>query len=150
MTALAAWEAPAATINPARPERAVLRLVPPLSAHSPVRVRVTRRGRIVRAGMVLVFVIVVAGLLVGAVRSAGSANALSATATGSAAVAAGAAAADVVPRVVTVTAGQTLSEIALAELPDLPIREGVARIQLANNLNTDQVRAGQRLRIPAP
>jgi predicted outer membrane protein len=51
--------------------------------------------------------------------------------------------------VTTVSAGQTLSEVAAAELPDLPISEGVARIQFANGLNTSQVQAGQSLLIPA-
>ena len=49
----------------------------------------------------------------------------------------------------TVSAGQTLSEVAAAQLPGLPINEGVARIQLANGLNTSQVHAGQSLLIPS-
>jgi predicted component of type VI protein secretion system len=49
----------------------------------------------------------------------------------------------------TVSAGQTLSELAAAQLPGLPIHEAVARIQVANGLNTDQVHAGQSLLIPA-
>jgi hypothetical protein len=48
----------------------------------------------------------------------------------------------------TVSAGQTLSEVAAVQLPGLPINEGVARIQLANGLNTSQVHAGQSLLIP--
>ncbi len=51
-------------------------------------------------------------------------------------------------RSVTVQAGQTLSEIALVELPQLSIAEGVAQLQLANDLSTTQIRAGQRLVIP--
>jgi len=49
----------------------------------------------------------------------------------------------------TVSAGQTLSEVAAAQLPGLPINEAVARIQLANDLNTSQVHAGQSLLIPS-
>jgi len=49
----------------------------------------------------------------------------------------------------TVSAGQTLSEVAAAQLPGLPINEGVARIQLANGLNTSQVHVGQSLLIPS-
>lgn len=49
----------------------------------------------------------------------------------------------------TVSAGQTLSEIASAQLPSLPLGEAVAQIQLANDLNTTQVRAGQQLLIPS-
>ena len=48
-----------------------------------------------------------------------------------------------------VSVGQTLSEVAVAQLPGLPIHEAVARIQLANGLNTSQVHAGQSLLIPA-
>lgn len=51
-------------------------------------------------------------------------------------------------RPVTVEAGQTLSEIAARELPDVPVREGVVSLQLANRLSTDQVHAGQRLLVP--
>ena len=49
----------------------------------------------------------------------------------------------------TVSAGQTLSEVAAAQLPSLPINDAVARIQLVNGLNTSQVHAGQSLLIPA-
>ena len=51
-------------------------------------------------------------------------------------------------RVVTVQSGQTLSHIAARELPDLPIGTAVAEIQLANQLNTTHVHAGQQLVIP--
>jgi predicted Zn-dependent protease len=59
------------------------------------------------------------------------------------------AAAPQIDHATTVSAGQTLSEVAAAQLPGLPINEAVARIQLANGLNTSQVRAGQLLLIPA-
>lgn len=49
---------------------------------------------------------------------------------------------------VTVSAGQTLSEVAATQLPKLPIREGIVQIQLANNLSTSDVHAGQSLLIP--
>lgn len=49
---------------------------------------------------------------------------------------------------VEVRPGQTLSEIARAELPGLPTGEAVARIQLANNLPSSQVTAGQVIVIP--
>jgi hypothetical protein len=48
-----------------------------------------------------------------------------------------------------VLSGQTLSEVAAVQLPSLPIPDAVARIQLANGMNTSQVRAGQLLLIPA-
>ncbi len=52
------------------------------------------------------------------------------------------------PSTVTVVSGETLSEISLRELPSLPIREGVARIQILNNLSTTSISAGQSLLIP--
>jgi LysM repeat protein len=49
---------------------------------------------------------------------------------------------------VTVQSGQTLSEIAAAELPGMSISQGIVAIQLANELSTAQVGAGQELVIP--
>lgn len=142
MTALAAWESGASSpaAAPRTTGRPALRLVPTLPPDAP-RLRVTRRGRLVRAA-VLVLLGAVVGLALWWSAGAGSARA---DADGGAGVGSRA----VVVRVVEVLPGQTLSHIALAELPQLPVREGVARLQLANDLNTDQVRAGQRLRIPA-
>jgi LysM repeat protein len=51
-------------------------------------------------------------------------------------------------RSVTVRAGQTLSEIAVTQLPRLPMDVAVTRIQLANGLSTSQVLAGQVLLVP--
>ena len=48
----------------------------------------------------------------------------------------------------TVRSGQTLSEVALRELPQLPVADAVARIQVANNLTSSQVHTGQSLLIP--
>ncbi len=45
--------------------------------------------------------------------------------------------------------GQTLSEIAAAQLPDLSVSNGIVAIQVANELNSAQVSAGQHLVIPA-
>ena len=53
-------------------------------------------------------------------------------------------------RPLTVESGQTLSQIAARELPDVPVREGVVSLQLANGLSTDQVHAGQQLLVPVP
>ena len=89
--------------------------------------RISRRGRVVRT---------VGALLV--------ASALAWT--GVAALAAGVA---VPQHTVTVDAGQTLSSIAAREMPDLPVREGVAQIQLANGLSSSDVHVGQVLQIPA-
>jgi hypothetical protein len=51
---------------------------------------------------------------------------------------------------VEVRPGQTLSEIARAELPGMSTAEAVARIQLENNLPSSHVTAGQVLLIPSP
>lgn len=59
------------------------------------------------------------------------------------------AAAPQIDHATTVSAGQTLSGIAAAQLPGLSVTDAVARIQLANSLNTSQVHAGQSLLIPA-
>lgn len=88
-------------------------------------VRVTRRGRLVLTSAVL-----------GAALAAG-------------AVAAWPAGATATPEVVTVTQGQTLGEIARAELPDLPMAEGVSALVVANDLGSAHVHAGQELVIPA-
>ena len=50
--------------------------------------------------------------------------------------------------VVTVAPGQTLSEIAASQLPDLSVGNGIVAIQIENELNSAQVTAGQRLVIP--
>lgn len=87
--------------------------------------RLTRRGRL---AITLSAVITIAGLLV----IAGSA------------FAATPAPADTV----VVQSGQSLSDVAHQALPQLPVREAVARVQWANELNSMQVSAGQSLRIP--
>ena len=49
----------------------------------------------------------------------------------------------------TVRPGQTLSEIARAELPDLRVADGVARLRQLNGLAGTTIVAGQSLLIPA-
>lgn len=44
--------------------------------------------------------------------------------------------------------GQTLSQIAREQLPALPVREAVVRLQLANNLSAPEVSVGQTLAVP--
>ena len=109
------------------PSRPRLQLVPtgPDVVGRPVRT--SRRGRLART----VGVVLIAAALAW---------------TGVTAVTAGAAAPQ---HTVTVDAGQTLSSIAARELPDLPVREGVAQIQLANGLSSSDVHVGQVLQIPA-
>ena len=50
---------------------------------------------------------------------------------------------------VVVQPGDTLSEIAAAELSGVSVADGVARLQLANNLSSPQIEAGQTLLVPA-
>jgi hypothetical protein len=90
-------------------------------------IRLTRRGRLVFALMTTVAVATLAVLLATSVDAA----------------------APQIDHATTVLGGQTLSEIAAAQLPSLPIRDAVAQIQLANALNSSQVHAGQSLLIPA-
>jgi len=131
MSAAVAWElAPTPGRMPSRTVRPELRLVlPGERAMAPVRVatRINRRGRL------LVTLTVLAAAL-----SLGLVLATSVMASG-----------PEIDHATTVSAGQTLSEVAAAQLPGLPINEGVARIQLANGLNTSQVQAGQSLLIPS-
>lgn len=49
---------------------------------------------------------------------------------------------------VTVEPGQTLSQLAVLHLPELPVDQGIVQIQLANSMSTLQVQAGSELVIP--
>lgn len=89
--------------------------------------RLTRRGRLVIA------VVAAAAVVTLAVGVATSVDAAAAP----------------IDHATTVTAGQTLSDVAAAQLPSLLINDAVARIQLVNGLNTSQVHAGESLLIPA-
>ena len=112
--------------GPSRPRLSLVPTGPDVtSASRPVRI--SRRGRLVRTAGALA--------LVGAL--------------GWTAVSAVAAGTGVPVHTVTVQAGQTLSAIAARELPEMPVREGVARLQLANGLSSSDVHAGQVLQIPA-
>jgi len=115
---------------PLRTLRPQLRLVlPGERAVAPVRValRINRRGRLVITLAVLAAATTLGLLLSTSVMASGPQ----------------------IDHATTVSAGQTLSEVAAAQLPSLPINEGVARIQLANGLNTSQVHVGQSLLIPS-
>lgn len=129
ITALTAWETPA-TVTPRRRH---LRSVPTGDQVMPVRTRVCSRLRITRRGRLTVTVAVLALVLLGSV---GVMRAVASPMQGVA-----------VPTV-TVESGQTLSEVAHEALPQLPVREAVARVQIANDLNSSQVHAGQVLQIP--
>ena len=131
MSAAVAWElAPTPGRMPSRTVRPELRLVlPGERAMAPVRVatRINRRGRLLVTLTVLAAALSLGLMLATSVMASGPE----------------------IDHATTVSAGQTLSEVAAAQLPGLPTNEGVARIQLANGLNTSQVQAGQSLLIPS-
>lgn len=93
-------------------------------------IRLTRRGRLVITMMATVALLALALVLVVALATTVYAG---------------------VPQIdhtTKVSAGQTLSEVAVTQLPGLTVNDAVARIQLANGMNTLQVHAGQLLMIP--
>ena len=120
---------------PSPTDRPPLRLVRPgerRGAHGPTlaadlpAIRFTRRGRLVITLIATLAVVAIALMLAASVDAA----------------------APEIDHATTVSAGQTLSEVAATQLPGLPIPDAVARIQLANGLNSLQVQAGQLLLIP--
>lgn len=125
-TCPAPWSEPGSR-RPTRP-RPPLRLVVagPVVAAPHRRAHLTRRGRLVAGAATL-------AAAVGITLASGP-PAPGASATGTVTV--------------TVRSGQTLSEIAAAELPELPVRAGVTELQLLNGLSSSQVQAGQTLRVP--
>ncbi|HRW17949.1 MAG TPA: LysM peptidoglycan-binding domain-containing protein [Dermatophilaceae bacterium] len=129
MSAVAVWEdLPAAGGRGSRAGRPQLRLLPGGAAEvvaQPRHARLTRAGRLAVTTVLVVLALLVASAAVGARGAASGAS-----------------------RTVTVQAGQTLSEIARAELPELSVADGVARLQLANGLSSPHVRAGQQLVVP--
>ena len=129
MSAALALDPVALPERPSAPSRPRLRLVP-TGADVEVdtgSVRLSRRGRLVRTAGAIALVGAL-GWGVGTAVAAGGAAPV---------------------HTVTVEAGQTLSSIAARELPEMPVREGVARLQLANGLSSSDVHAGQVLQIPA-
>ena len=130
MSAAVAWDVIAAPAPmPVRPARPRLVAVP---CGDDLAQRATGPRRLTRAGR-LAITLTVVGLLVAV----------------AVAVMPGASSTTVVDHSTTVRPGQTLSEIAARQLPQLPVADAVARIQVANNLTTNQVHSGQALLIPA-
>ncbi len=123
MTAAAAWNVAPTGVRSTRP---TLRLVPTGPDAARPAVRISRFGRLMLTVSAVVVVTVLAVTLLGL----------------------GAAGASI-DHTVTVRPGQTLTELAAVELPQLPVPEGVAQIQLANDMNSSHVHAGQELAIPA-
>ncbi len=122
-----AWEPAGTGHTPALPARPRLTLLPGGASAAPADggLRITRRGRLVL--FLVAALVVAASVVLTGIAGAGAATPA---------------------HTVTVLPGQTLSEVAAAELPDTSISEGVVAIQLANDLNTAQVSAGQELVIP--
>jgi len=121
---------------PSRTVRPPLRLVASDGVSSPDELefvsvasvaRLTRRGRLVITVMATVAIAALALVLAASVDAA----------------------APEIDHATTVAVGQTLSDVAAAQLPSLPIPDAVARIQLVNDLSSSQVHAGQSLLIPA-
>lgn len=112
--------------------RGHLRVVAPgeraaVSQRQPGRMTLTRRGRLavtMTVATVLVLAVVAALGMLPATASAG--------------------------HTVTVQPGDTLSQLAVTYLPELPVDRAIVQIQLANELNSLQVMAGTELEIPAP
>lgn len=115
--------------RPVRPSRRHLQLVPEPGPAQPARsqsvARLTVRGRRVALTLIAALALL-------------AAMAVSAMASGPAA-----------EESVTVRSGQTLSDVARQELPQLPVGTAVAHLQMANQLNSMNVSTGQRLVVPA-
>ena len=129
MSAAVAWDvAPAPVRVPARPARPQLVSVPtgPAVRKAPTTpLRITRVGR-----LALTLAVVVAAVALAMALFTGGASAT------------------VIDHSTTVGAGQILSEIATQQLPQLPMAEAVAQLQIANDLTGSDIHAGQTLLIP--
>ena len=129
MSAAVAWDVSFAPDGvPAGPARPQLVSVPcgDQAGATPARLRLTRAGRLAVTTAVAVAVLAVAIAMLS-----------------------GGASATVIDHSTTVRAGQTLSQIAVEQLPQLGMADAVGRIEVANNLTSPEVHAGQTLLIPA-
>jgi hypothetical protein len=130
MSAAVAWDvAPAPVLVPGRAAQPRLVSVPTgkdAVAAPGAPLRLTRTGRLAVTTAVLVTLVAVAIALLS-----------------------GGASATVIDHSTTVQSGQTLSQIAVAQLPGLSMADAVARIQVANDLTSSEIHAGQTLLIPA-
>lgn len=97
--------------------------------HSSMRLSVTPAVRRLMALVGLVIVVALGGASVGSAAHAETASAP--------------------VRQVVVQRGDTLSQIAVDEMPHLSVGEAIFRIQQANKMSTTQVSAGQTIVIPS-
>ena len=132
MSAAVAWDVtPAPVRMPVRPTRPQLVSVPcgeAVARRPAAPLRLTRAGR-----LALTLTTATAALVATIAMVSGGASASGV----------------VIDHSTAVRPGQTLSQIAGEQLPQLPVEDAVARIQVANDLTTSQVHAGQTLLIPA-
>lgn len=127
MSAVAVWDTVSvASLVDGADRRPDLRLVCAGSPTTSPPLRLTRFGRL----LLTLGVVAVAVMLAVSVVGAGAASAT-------------------IDHTVTVSTGQTLSQIASRELPQVSVAEGVMQLELANDLSSSQVHAGQRLAIPS-
>ena len=129
MSAAVAWDvAPAPVRVPVRPARPRLVSVPTGPEVAAVPATPLRLTRAARLALTLTVVISAVALAI--------------------ALFSGGASATVIDHSTTVQSGQTLSEIAVQQLPQLPMAEAVVQLQVANDLTGSNVHAGQTLLIP--
>ena len=130
MSAAVAWDvAPAPVRVPVRPARPRLVSVPTgaeVEVAPATPLRLTRAAR-----LALTLTVVITAVALAVVLFTGGASAT------------------VIDHSTTVQPGQTLSEIATQQLPQLSMAEAVAQIQIANDLTSSNIHAGQTLLIPA-
>lgn len=120
-----AWEHPGSIAAAPQRPRLVVIAGGGEGAEPEAGLRLTARGHLV---LLVLAAVVLAGIL--GVRATGGAGATEPA------------------HAITVVSGQTLSEIAAAELPNLSVDQGIIAIQVANKLSTARVSAGQHLVIP--
>ncbi len=123
------WQRPSTVPN----GRAQLRLVPPPAPEAATRTGVrrgglTRRGRLVRTLAVFTVLAVIVLMRVAPLGPGELA----------------------VDHAVTVRSGQSLSQVAAEQLPDMPVAEAVRQLRSLNDLSGDVIYAGQSLLVPVP
>ena len=130
MSAAVAWDvAPAPVRFPARPARPRLVSVPTGAEVVVVPAAPLRLTRAARLALTITVVVAAVSLAIDLITGGASAT--------------------VIDHSTTVQPGQTLSEIAVQQLPQLSMAEAVAQLQIANDLTGSNVHAGQTLLVPA-